>query len=113
MRRGTRRRWVTALAAIASGGEIIAPKAKAAAQGKPGKIECATHPTTNVVTSTRPIASNAIDAEPVVEIPFSPLGYVIKAHEDGRLGAPGFAEVEVTDVFPGESRDVVIQSASR
>jgi hypothetical protein len=59
------------------------------------------------------IASTAIDDEPVVEIPFSPLGYVIKAHEDGRLGAPGFAKAEVTDVFPGESRDVVIRTTSR
>ena len=69
--------------------------------------------------TTRPlvfltVASTAVEAEPEVKLPFSPLGYVVSAHEDaGRLGAPGFAEVEVTDVFPGESRDVVIQSALR
>ena len=46
-----------AVAAIASGGETIAPSAKAAAQGSPGRIVCAIHAIAKVVTSTRPIAA--------------------------------------------------------
>jgi hypothetical protein len=63
---------------------------------------------------TRPLryltlATTALEAEPKVELPYSPLGYVIKAHrDDGTIGKPSFAEVEVKKVLPGESRDVVI-----
>ena len=44
------------------------------------------------------VATTAIEAEPEVELPYSPLGYVIEAHVDGRTGKPSFAEVEVMKV---------------
>lgn len=68
----------------------------------------------NTWFTTRPllyltVASTAIEAEPEVVLPYSPLGYVVKAQlDDGRIDKPGFAEVEVAKVLPGESRDVVI-----
>jgi hypothetical protein len=68
----------------------------------------------NTWFTTRPlvyltVASTFIKAEPEVELPYSPLGYVIDAHLDSEgISKPGFSEVEVTKVFPGESRDVVV-----
>ena len=60
MRRGTLRRCVTAVAATASGGETIAPSTNATGQLMPGMTACAIQATAVVVTTTRPIASNAI-----------------------------------------------------
>src|SRR5262245_28554295 len=60
MRRGTFKRWVTAVAATASGGDTIAPSTNATGQLIPGITACATHATAVVVTTTRPIASSAI-----------------------------------------------------
>src|SRR5581483_6594580 len=59
IRRGTPRLCVIAVAATAPGGETIAPKANAAATGRPA-MECAIQPTTTVVNSTSPIASRLI-----------------------------------------------------
>jgi hypothetical protein len=73
----------------------------------------------NTWFTTRPlvyltVASTAIEADPEVDLPYSPLGYVIEAHvDDGHIGKPGFAEVEVTRVYPGESRVVVINAATK
>ncbi len=58
MRRGTTSWRRKAVAAGASGGETRAPRAKAAAHGKPGTTVCAATPTTMVVKTTRPTASN-------------------------------------------------------
>jgi hypothetical protein len=56
------------------------------------------------------IASNVIKSEAEVSLPYSPLGYVIEAIQDGEsIGKPGLAEVEVRDVYPGESRRVIIK----
>ena len=49
-----------AVAATASGGETIAPKAKAAAHGKPGTKAWAIQPTANVVIKTKPMARRRI-----------------------------------------------------
>ena len=54
MRTGTRSRFRIASTATASGGETIAPSAKAAAQGRPSIKECATQATTVVVTKDEP-----------------------------------------------------------
>src|SRR4051812_35013610 len=62
-RRGTGNRDTIAVAATASGGETIAPKATAAAQGIPGKRTRATIATAAVVTSTRPTASAPMGPE--------------------------------------------------
>jgi hypothetical protein len=59
MRRGTPRRWATAVAAMASVGETIAPRTKAAAHGIPVTV-WTTAPTTKVVISTSPTASSEI-----------------------------------------------------
>lgn len=56
------------------------------------------------------LASTYYDSEPEVELPYSPLGYVIKARvDDVRVDGPVIAEVEVKNVVPLESRDVVIK----
>ena len=60
IRRGIFRRWVTAVAATASGGDTIAPSTNATGQLIPGISACATHATAVVVTTTRPMASSAI-----------------------------------------------------
>ena len=60
MRWGTPSRRMIAVAATASGGETIAPSAKAAAQGSAGTMECAIQATASVVASTSPIASRNI-----------------------------------------------------
>jgi hypothetical protein len=57
MRRGRRICSAIAVAATASGGETMAPKAKATAQGIAGTTERSAIPTTNVVNSTSPKAS--------------------------------------------------------
>ncbi len=49
-----------AVAETASGGETMAPRAKAAAQPIDGTSECTTNPTVSVVTSTSPTASRPI-----------------------------------------------------
>ncbi len=59
MRRGTPRRWATVVAAMASVGETIAPRTKAAAQGSPVKVWTTTA-TTKVVIRTSPTASSEI-----------------------------------------------------
>ncbi len=59
MRRGTPRRWATVVAAMASVGETIAPRTKAAAHGSPVTV-WTTAPTTKVVISTSPTASSEI-----------------------------------------------------
>jgi hypothetical protein len=59
MRRGTPRRWATVVAAIASVGETIAPRTKAAAHGSPATA-CTTAATTKVVINTRPTARSEI-----------------------------------------------------
>ena len=48
------------VAATASVGETIAPRTKAAAQGRPGMSACATAAIPAVVVRTRPTASRAI-----------------------------------------------------
>ena len=55
-RRGTPRRRAIAVAASGSVGETIAPSAKAAAQGSPSIVACATTATASIVSSTSPIA---------------------------------------------------------
>ncbi|MBV6476711.1 MAG: hypothetical protein MOGDAGHF_02310 [Rhodocyclaceae bacterium] len=60
MRRGMFRRDRMAVAATASGGETMAPKAKAAAHGMPGTSHFSVAPTASVVASTRPMASRPI-----------------------------------------------------
>jgi hypothetical protein len=60
IRFGTRNRCVIEVAAIASGGEMIAPKAKAAAHGISGTKNLVTQATTMVVTKTNPNASIVI-----------------------------------------------------
>jgi hypothetical protein len=60
MRRGIFMRCSTAVAAMASGGETIAPRISAAAQGSLGINECATQATATVVVSTSPKACSAI-----------------------------------------------------
>ena len=60
MRRGMLSLCRMAVAATASGGDTIAPKAKATAQGISGIRNLSVAPTTSVVTSTRPIASRPI-----------------------------------------------------
>ena len=57
---GTASRRITAVAAIASGGEMMAPSANAAAQGREGMAACATAATASIVMSTKPIARNRI-----------------------------------------------------
>src|SRR6476661_329951 len=59
-RRGTPRRWSTAVAATASGGATIAPSVSATGQAMSGISTCATAATMTVVNSTRPMASNRI-----------------------------------------------------
>ena len=59
-RRGTLSRWVTAVAATASGGDTIAPSTNATCQLIPGMNVCATQATAVVVATTRPMASSAI-----------------------------------------------------
>lgn len=50
---------------------------------------------------------------PGLKLPYSPLGYVVEAHwVDKRTGKPRFSKAEVTNVFPGESRDVVINTSN-
>ena len=49
-----------AVAATASGGETIATRAKAAAHGSAGTMECAIHATASVVANTSPMASRSI-----------------------------------------------------
>ena len=56
IRRGTPRRCMIAVAAIGSVGETTAPSTKAAAQGRPGTIACATTATTTIVSRTSPTA---------------------------------------------------------
>ncbi len=60
MRRGMRRRSITAWAATVSVGETTAPRMKQAAHGRSGKQAFATRPTISVVAATRPMASMAI-----------------------------------------------------
>jgi hypothetical protein len=48
------------VAATASGGEMMAPSTKAAAQGTEGTISFSAAPTASVVAITRPIASRLI-----------------------------------------------------
>ena len=60
MRRGMCSFEMIAVAATASGGETMAPKAKAAAQGMSGIRNFSVAPTTSVVTITRPMASRPI-----------------------------------------------------
>ena len=60
MRCGTESRRITLVAAIASGGETIAPSANAAAQGRLGTMEWATHAIVIVVKRTNPMASSKI-----------------------------------------------------
>ena len=55
--RGTARRLVTAVAAIASGGATMAPSAKAAAHVMPGMSAWAATATAPAETMTRPTAS--------------------------------------------------------
>ena len=59
MRRGAPRLCVIDVAATASVGEMMAPRANAAAHGKPGIAQCAIAPTTSVVRTTNPSASPA------------------------------------------------------
>src|SRR5215208_7026512 len=59
LRRGTPRRWATVVAAMASVGETIAPRTKAAAHGR-GVTAWTTAATTKVVISTSPTASSVI-----------------------------------------------------
>ena len=56
-RRGTLSRWVTAVAATASGGDTIAPSTNATSQLIPGITACAAQATAVVVATTRPMAS--------------------------------------------------------
>jgi len=49
-----------AVAATASGGDTIAPRAKAAAHGSAGTMECAIQATASVVARTNPMASRSI-----------------------------------------------------
>src|SRR5437762_13747291 len=56
-RLGTARRWAIAVAATASGGETIAPRAAASGQDMPGTNAIAMTATTPALTATRPIAS--------------------------------------------------------
>src|SRR5256885_620405 len=58
MRRGMLSRERIAVAATASGGDTIAPKTKAAAQGTSGISALSAARTTSVVASTRPMASS-------------------------------------------------------
>src|ERR1041384_2051197 len=58
MRLGTPSPWVAAVAATASGGEIIAPSTNDSGQPKPGMNAWAITATMVVVKSTQPIASN-------------------------------------------------------
>ncbi len=58
MRRGMLSRERIAVAATASGGDTIAPKTNAAAQGISGINALSAAPTTSVVASTRPMASS-------------------------------------------------------
>ncbi len=53
-RRGTPSRWKIAVAATASGGATIAPRAKAAGQPRPGMSAWATSATAAVVVRTSP-----------------------------------------------------------
>src|SRR5215217_7968222 len=59
MRRGTPRRWATVVAAMASVGETIAPRTKAATHGIPMTV-WTTAATPKVVISTSPTASSEI-----------------------------------------------------
>ena len=59
-RRGIRRRFPTAVADTASGGETMAPRAMASAQPMPGNRTCATAATPPVVASTSPTARREI-----------------------------------------------------
>jgi hypothetical protein len=59
-RRGSPSRCAMAVAATASGGEMMAPSAKAAGQPIAGAMACTTSATTPVVASTRPTASRPI-----------------------------------------------------
>src|SRR5690349_22175925 len=52
--------FVAAVAATASGGEMMAPSTNASAQPKPGMNVCATHATAHVVKITHPIANKVI-----------------------------------------------------
>jgi hypothetical protein len=61
IRRGTLSRRRTAVAATASGGETIAPKAKATGQPISGRSACATTATTPAVASVNPTASDRIE----------------------------------------------------
>ena len=60
MRRGTPSRWTIAVAATASGGETIAPSAKAAAAHGSPMSQWAAAATRAVVNSTSPTASREI-----------------------------------------------------
>ena len=57
MRRGTARRWAIAVAATASGGETIAPRAIASGHVIPGTSPIAIAATTPALTATSPTAS--------------------------------------------------------
>jgi len=55
-----------------------------------------------------------INGEREADLPYSPLGYVVEAHEDeSSIGKPGFAEAEVTGVLPGQTREVRISAPRR
>ena len=59
-RRGTPSRWKIAVAATASGGATIAPRANAAGQPMPGMSVWATTATMTIVVRTRPIERRPI-----------------------------------------------------
>src|SRR5688572_19570754 len=52
--------FVAAVAATASGGEMMAPNTNDSAQPNPGINVCATHATAQVVKMTQPMASNVM-----------------------------------------------------
>lgn len=60
-RAGMPARRPIAMAATASGGATIAPKANAAANGSPGTTACITTPTSSAVARTRPTDSRPMD----------------------------------------------------